>query len=235
MSEGQESPVAERLSVIGPTSLEKSIWSLDTVQIRDFSTNKHQTVDDTPFGGGAGMVIRPDVVHSALLHAHSLNPLKRKILHTHPRGKPLKQETLKKHMSESPNGVIILCGRYEGIDQRVIDYWIQNHGLEEYSIGDYILSGGEIAAQVYLDASVRLLPNALGSKESAINESFELDLLEFFHYTRPYVWNDAKVPDVLLSGHHAHIEKWRQEQAEEITKANRPDLWEVYLKNAKMR
>ncbi|CAO5679161.1 MAG: tRNA (guanine-N(1)-)-methyltransferase [Holosporales bacterium] len=214
-------------------ALDKKIWSFDTVQIRDFALDKHQTVDDTPFGGGAGMVIRPDVVDAALLKAKSLSKGDRKILFTSPRGKPLKQDDLKKNIQKHPDGVIILCGRYEGIDQRVIDFWKENHQLEEFSVGDYILSGGEIAAQVYLDATIRLLPNALGAKESSIEESFELDLLEFFHYTRPHVWNDISVPDVLLSGHHANVEKWRHQQAKEITKALRPDLWETYLKKRK--
>ncbi|MBP9752691.1 MAG: tRNA (guanosine(37)-N1)-methyltransferase TrmD [Proteobacteria bacterium] len=212
---------------------DKGIWSLDTVQIRDFAVDKHQSVDDTPFGGGQGMVIRPDVVNNALLKATSLSNANRKILFTSPRGKPLTQEVLRKNLKEFPDGAIILCGRYEGIDQRVIDYWHQNHGLEEFSIGDYILSGGEIAAQVYLDSTIRLLPDALGAKESSMEESFELDLLEFFHYTRPHVWNGIAVPDVLLSGHHANIKKWRHQQAEEITKALRPDMWETYLKKRK--
>lgn len=211
-------------------ALEKGIWSLDTVQIRDFALDKHQTVDDTPFGGGQGMVMKPDVVHDALIHAKSLSSKQRPVVYMSPRGKRLDHIILKEHLKKYENGVIILCGRYEGIDQRVIDFWDQTDLLEEISIGDYILSGGEVAAQVYLDALIRLMPDAVGTKESVIEESFELDLLEFFHYTRPYAWNGYSVPDVLMSGHHAKIKEWRQSQAEEITKLRRPDLWESYLK-----
>jgi tRNA (guanine37-N1)-methyltransferase len=210
-------------------ALDKKIWLLDTVDIRDFALDKHRTVDDKPFGGGAGMVIRPDVVHNALIKAQAMGG-NRKIIYMSPRGKTLQQNMLHHHIKDYPEGSIILCGRYEGIDQRVIDHWTQNYGLEEVSVGDYILSGGEIPAQLYLDAIIRLLPNVLGAKESIIEESFELDLLEFFHYTRPYDWNDVLVPDVLLSGHHGKIKDWRHEKAKEITKEKRPDIWEKYLK-----
>lgn len=208
-------------------ALEKNIWTLDTINIRDFAKDKHNTVDDTPYGGGAGMVIRPDVVHGALEKAYQQNP-DRHIIYMSPRGETLTQKKLHSNIQNYPKGSIILCGRYEGIDQRVIDYWSSNHQLEEISIGDYILSGGEIAAQVYLDALIRLLPNALGNKFSALEESFELDLLEFFHYTKPYEWNGVSVPDVLLSGHHKHIEQWRHNQSQEITKKKRPDLWKKF-------
>jgi tRNA (guanine37-N1)-methyltransferase len=210
-------------------ALQKKIWSFDTVQIRDFAIDKHLTVDDSPFGGGAGMVMRPDVVHQSLRSAQKKNHSKRKILFTSPRGKPLEQETLKEHVRDFPSGVIILCGRYEGIDQRVIDFWKQHEYLEEFSIGDYILSGGEGAAQVYLDAAIRLLPDALGAKESLEVESFEENLLECSHYTRPSIWNDISVPDILLTGHHAHIQQWRHEEAREITQKLRPDLWRKYV------
>lgn len=210
-------------------ALDKKIWTLDTVDIREFALDKHKTVDDKPFGGGPGMVIRPDVVHNALIKAQAMGG-NRKIIYMSPRGKTLHQSMLHSHIKDRPHGSIILCGRYEGIDQRVIDHWTQNHGLEEVSVGDYILSGGEIPAQLYLDGVIRLLPNVLGAKESIIEESFELDLLEFFHYTRPYAWNDVLVPDVLLSGHHGNIKDWRHEKAKEITKEKRPDLWEKYLK-----
>lgn len=214
-------------------ALDKNIWKLDTLQIRDFALDKQQTVDDNPFGGGAGMLMKADVVHDALLHANTLNEKKRKIIFMSPHGKTLKQKDLHSHIETNPDGVIILCGRYEGIDHRVIDYWQKNHALEEVSIGDYILSGGEVGAQVYLDATVRLLPGALGAKESAIEESFELDLLEFYHYTRPYAWKDVSVPEVLLSGHHNKIKEWRFEKAKEITRLKRPDLWEIYTKKLK--
>ena len=208
-------------------ALEKGVWKMDTVDIREFAQDKHKTVDDKPFGGGAGMVLRPDVVHEAMQHAYSLGE-KRKILYMSPRGKTLSQKMLHEHVKSHPEGSIILCGRYEGIDQRVIDYWQKEHDLEEVSVGDYILSGGELPAQLYLDAIVRLLPDALGSSESSKEESFELDLLEFFHYTRPGTWNGISVPDVLLSGHHENIQKWRHEQSKEITKKRRPDIWEDF-------
>lgn len=211
-------------------ALENGIWKLDTIQIRDFASGNHKAVDDTPFGGGAGMVMKPDVLHEALSHAHKQNKGKRKIIYMSPRCKPLKQNDLHKNLRTYPDGAIILCGRYEGVDQRVIDYWKENHDLEEVSIGDYILSGGELGAQVYLDATVRLLDNAVGAKESLQIESFELDLLEFSQYTRPYVWNNIEVPEVLVSGNHQKIDTFREQQSYEITKKNRPDLWEIYKK-----
>lgn len=210
-------------------ALDKKIWMLDTVQIRDFAQDKHQTVDDTPFGGGQGMLMKADVVDAALTYSKNLSVLNRPIIHMSPRGKRLDQPLIRKHLDCYQDGVIILCGRYEGIDQRVIDYWQEEQILEEVSIGDYILSGGEVAAQVYLDALVRLLPGAVHSHESVIEESFEENLLEFYHYTRPVMWKDRSVPDVLLSGHHAKINEWRLKQSEQITKERRPDLWEKYL------
>lgn len=209
-------------------ALEKNLWQLDTLQIRDFAYDAYQKVDDTPFGGGAGMVMKAEVVHEALCCAYAKGSQNRKIIYLSPRGKPLTQEMLRDNLKMYPDGVILLCGRYEGIDQRVIDLWKEGYALEEVSIGDYILSGGEVAAQVYLDASVRLLDHAVGCKESTEIESFELDLLEFSQYTKPYAWKNISVPDILLSGHHEKIARFRYEQACEITRLNRPDLWDIH-------
>jgi len=208
-------------------ALEDGIWNLNTVAIRDFSLSKHNTVDDTCFGGGAGMVLRPDVVDRALDAATKENPEGR-IIYLTPRGKPLIQEDVRELALHSP-GMVILCGRYEGVDQRVLDDWQERRGLEEYSLGDYILSGGEIAAFALLDACIRLLPGVVGSEESLQDESFELELLEYPQYTRPQQWNDRMVPDVLLSGHHQKIQDWRREQAKRITRERRPDLWAKYI------
>lgn len=209
-------------------ALEDGIWRLDSVQIRDFALDKHKTVDDTPMGGGAGMILKPDVVDAALTAACSLGNQDRRRIYLTPRGKPLNQELIKEYAYES-SGLILLCGRYEGIDQRVVDHW----NLEEVSIGDYVLSGGEIAAHVLLDACVRLIPGVIGKQKSLENESFELGILEYPQYTKPRNWNNKIVPDVLLSGDHQKIAQWRQEQAEMITQERRPDLWQKYLNKMK--
>jgi len=213
-------------SLVG-RALDEGRWSLDTIQIRDFALDKHNTVDDTPCGGGAGMVMRPDVVTGGLESADQRFPLAKKVFLT-PRGKPLTQE--KVHELADGPGVILLCGRYEGIDQRVLD----EHGdIEEISIGDYVLSGGESAATVLLDACVRLLPGVIGKEASHEDESFEEGLLEYPHYTRPREWRAREVPEVLLSGHHEKILAWRKNQAQRITQERRPDLWERYCDEVK--
>ena len=196
-------------------ALEAGIWSVSAVDIRGFATDRHRTVDDTPFGGGAGMVLRPDVVDAAIGSVADGRPL---VVMT-PRGAPLRQGLVRR-LAEGP-GVVLLCGRYEGIDQRVIEA----RGAIEVSIGDYVLSGGELAAMVLLDAVVRLLPGVMGAAESAEEESFSGGLLEYPHYTRPAAWQGREVPPVLLSGNHAAIAAWRRAQSEAVTRARRPDLW----------
>lgn len=196
-------------------ALQAGVWSLQAVNIRDFATDRHRSVDDTPFGGGAGMVMRADVVDAALASVVDDRP----VIFLTPRGRALTQADARLYAEGS--GVILLCGRYEGVDQRVIEA----RGMEEVSIGDYVLSGGELPALVLLDATVRLLPGVMGAAESAAEESFSGQLLEYPHYTRPAEWQGRRVPDVLLSGHHAAITAWRQAEAERITRERRPDLW----------
>jgi tRNA (guanine37-N1)-methyltransferase len=185
-------------------ALGEQIWSLDVTDIREFGLGKHRKVDDTPFGGGAGMVMRPDVVP---------------IVYLTPRGRRFTQADAQRFASM--DGIILVCGRYEGIDQRVIEA----RSMEEYSIGDYVLSGGELAALVLLDSVVRLLPGVMGAAESAIDESFSAGLLEYPHYTRPAEWAGKSVPDLLLSGNHAAVAAWRQTESEQLTLRRRPDLW----------
>ena len=201
-------------------ALEEGLWSIKTVDIRDFGADKQQTVDDTPFGGGAGMVMRADVIDAALMSLDK--SVKLPLIYVTPRGKPLTQIRVKELTSAA--GVILLCGRYEGIDNRVIDAW----NIEEVSLGDFILSGGELAAMALIDSCVRLLPGVVGNKLAPIEESFEEGLLEYPHYTRPREWDGREVPEILLSGHHEKIRVWRQNQAEKITQERRPDLWEKY-------
>ena len=205
-------------------ALENGIWSLDAVHIRDFAEGKHRNVDDTPAGGGAGMVLRPDVVSRAIDHVTGEGDMRPRILLS-PRGKPLTQG--KVHQLKDAGGVILLCGRFEGVDQRVID----GRDLEEISIGDYILSGGELGAMVLMDAVVRLLPGVMGKIASGEDESFESGLLEYPHYTRPSVWEGREIPEILTSGHHGNIDKWRQQQAIELTRERRPDLYGEWLKS----
>ena len=202
------------LSLAG-RALSAGIWSLDTVDIRDFAADRHRTVDDTPFGGGAGMVMRPDVIDAAVASIADDRP----ILALTPRGRPFTHPVAAR-LAAGP-GVILLCGRYEGIDQRVIEA----RGMEEVSIGDYVLSGGELPAMVILDTAVRLLPGVMGAAASAEEESFSAGLLEYPHYTRPAEWAGRRVPEVLLSGNHAAIATWRREQSERLTRERRPDLW----------
>lgn len=218
-------------------ALDRGDWSFNAINIRDFATDNHKTVDDTPYGGGAGMVMRADVIESALLSVEGgrnaparlrqnkqVKPSRK--IYLSPRGKVLNQ-ALAKELSQEEN-ITLLCGRYEGIDQRVLDA----HEFEEISIGDYVLSGGEPAAIILMDACIRLLPGVMGNEDTADNESFGANtggLLEYPHYTRPAEWTDSHgnthaVPEVLKNGDHTKIEQWRKEQSEEITKAVRPDL-----------
>jgi tRNA (guanine37-N1)-methyltransferase len=201
-------------------ALDDGVWSINTVDIRDFAANNKQTVDDAPFGGGVGMVMRADVIDAALFSVNKSNKLP--LIYVTPRGKPLTQARVKE-LAASP-GVILLCGRYEGIDNRVIDAW----AIEEVSLGDFVLSGGEPAALALIDACVRLLPGVIGNKLASVEESFEGGLLEYPHYTRPRDWDGREVPEILLSGHHEKVKVWRQTQAEHITRERRPDLWEKY-------
>ena len=196
-------------------ALDDGIWSLDVTDIRDFGTGKHRKVDDTPFGGGAGMVMRPDVVDAAVGPVADGRP----VIYLTPRGRRLTQADAVRFASG--DGLILVCGRYEGVDQRVIEA----RAMEEFSVGDYVLSGGELAALVLLDAVVRLLPGVMGAAESALDESFSGGLLEYPHYTRPAEWAGRTVPDVLRSGNHAAVAAWRQAESEQITMRRRPDLW----------
>jgi len=205
-------------------ALKDGLWALNIHNIRDFALDKHNTVDDPPLGGGHGMVMRPDVTGAALDHVLSsgARPATPHLLYPSPRGRVLDQAYVRQ-LSQGP-GTVILCGRYEGLDQRVIDHY----QLTEVSIGDYILSGGEQAAMVILDAIVRLLPGVMGKQLSHQQESFETGLLEHDHYTQPRDWRGLDVPEVLLSGHHQQIKDWRQQNAEMKTKQRRPDLWNNY-------
>jgi tRNA (guanine37-N1)-methyltransferase len=259
-----------------------SIWDLHIINIRDFAKDKHKKVDDTPYGGGAGMVMRPDVVHDALTHALGLyHPHIPTILFMSPRGQvfsqnmavslmgnnsgPLVTNSSKSVLMEgetarrtavylsvyedsstestqqkadykelrerSSDGMIILCGRYEGIDQRVIDIWKTEHGMLEVSIGDFVLFGGELPAMIVIDACIRQITGIMNNPDSTKIESFSVDLLEYPQYTKPSTWRGESVPEVLLSGNHGEIERWRLEQSEEITKELRPDLWGRYRSN----
>ena len=198
-------------------ALSRQLWSLTAKNIRDHGIGRHRAVDDTPAGGGPGMVIRCDVLASALDAALPRDDPRPKLLMS-PRGTPLTQARVRA-LAAGP-GAVIVCGRFEGVDERVIEA----RGLEEVSIGDYVLSGGEIAAMVLLDACVRLLPGVMGQDDSGTEESFEGGLLEYPHYTRPRVWEERAIPDVLLSGNHAEIARWRRAEAERITRERRPDL-----------
>ncbi len=199
-------------------ALERAIWSLDVRDIRAVATDRHRTVDDTPSGGGLGMVLKADVLAAAIDAAAPADDPRPRLLMS-PRGVPLDQARVRA-LAAGP-GALVVCGRFEGVDQRVIE----GRGLEEVSIGDYVLSGGEIAAMVLLDAVVRLLPGVMGKEASGEDESFSHGLLEYPHYTRPAVWEGRAVPDVLVSGDHGRIDRWRREQSEALTRVRRPDLW----------
>jgi tRNA (guanine37-N1)-methyltransferase len=202
-------------------ALAEGLWQLDTVNIRDFGLGNYAQVDDTPYGGGAGMVMRADVLEAAL---NSVDPGGRPLIYLTPRGAPLTQAMVR-DLSQQP-GAVVLCGRYEGVDQRFIDHY----PWQEISIGDYILAGGEVAAMVLLEAVTRLLPGVMGKEASHQLESFEGGLLEHPHYTRPAIWQGREVPEVLASGHHKQIDTWRQKEAEALTQARRPDMWAKYRK-----
>ena len=205
-------------------AMEAGSWSLKVTDIRDFGLGRHRSVDDTPFGGGAGMVLRPDVLDAAIGSvADGSVADERPLIVLTPRGAPLTQKRVRE-LAEGP-GVILLCGRFEGIDQRVIEA----RQAEEISIGDYVLSGGEIASLVLLDAAIRLLPGVMGAADSAVEESFSAPLLEYPHYTRPAVWAERAVPETLTSGNHAAIAAWRLEAARQTTKTRRPDLYNQYI------
>lgn len=200
-------------------ALQQEKWSCETVQIRDFATDKHKTVDDTPAGGGAGMVLKADVLGRAIDHVSPENDDRPRLLMS-PRGKPLNQKKVREFADHK--GLVIVCGRFEGVDQRVID----GRDLLEVSVGDYILSGGEVAALTLLDAVVRLLPGVMGNVESGAQESFENGLLEHPHYTKPAKWEGREIPAVLTSGNHQKVAAWQRDQALALTRKRRPDLLE---------
>jgi tRNA (guanine37-N1)-methyltransferase len=200
-------------------ALEAGIWQLETVDIRDFARDKHRSVDDAPFGGGPGMVMRPDVLDAAIVGAGGSGPL----ILLSPRGRPLVQKRVR--ALAAMTGVRLICGRFEGVDERVLEA----RSVEEVSLGDFVLSGGEPAAIALIDACVRLLPGVIGCTEALAEESFSEGLLEYPHYTRPQLWQERAVPEVLVSGDHQRVRAWRQEQAERLTRERRPDLWQRTL------
>ncbi|MCA0997417.1 tRNA (guanosine(37)-N1)-methyltransferase TrmD [Alloyangia pacifica] len=203
-------------------ALQDGLWQLNTIHLRNFGEGKHRNVDDTPAGGGAGMVMRADVMGRAIDHARARIDQRAPLIYLSPRGRRFDQQ-MAQHLAQSP-GVTMICGRFEGLDQRVIDHY----RIIEVSLGDFILTGGELAAQMMLDATIRLIPGVLGNAASTEEESFSSGLLEHPQYTRPAEWEGHRIPDVLLSGNHAAIEAWRRQQSEEITRARRPDLWAAH-------
>lgn len=212
-------------------ALQNGLWSLDVVNIWDFTVDKHSTVDDSPYGGGTGMIMKPDVVSRAVEFALHERP-RAQVIYPSPRGKPLTQ-SLAKELKDL--NLVILCGRFEGVDQRAIDH----HDMLEVSLGDFVLSGGEIAAMAILDACVRLLPGVIGKESALAEESFNntseyAGLLEYPHYTRPSFWNGMPVPEVLLSGNHEQIRLWRLEQAKKVTEARRPDLMDKWKREKEL-
>ena len=204
-------------------AMAKNLWSLNLINIRDSATDKHKTVDDTPYGGGTGMLLKPDVLAKSI--DQNTNNDGERIFYLTPKGKKFDQN-LAKNLSKAKSFSLI-CGHFEGVDERVLS----TRNIEEISIGDYILSGGETAAFVVLDSVIRLLPGVLGNEKSAIDETFENGLLEYPQYTKPQIWEQKSVPEVLLSGDHAKIKDWRLSQSEAITRDRRPDLWHKYKKN----
>ena len=202
-------------------ALDKKLWSLEVINIRDYAKDKHQTVDDTPFGGGSGMLMRPDIIANSL--DKKISDKNESIIYLSPKGKKFDQTYAKKILNKNIN---IICGHFEGIDQRLLE----TRNIEEVSVGDFILSGGEIGALIVIDAAVRLIPGVLGNSDSLIDETFERNLLEYPQYTKPKKWENKDVPEVLLSGDHAKIKGWRLEQSKDITRRRRPDLWEKYKK-----
>jgi len=204
-------------------ALESGIWRLETVDFRTFARDKHRSVDDSPAGGGAGMVLRPDVLAAAIDGVRAGAEVQRPLVYLSPRGAPLCQKRVQT-LAEGP-GVVLICGRFEGVDERLL----QTRGIEEISLGDFVLSGGEPAAIALLDAVVRLLPGVTGNPGTLAEESFEAGLLEYPHYTKPGEWEGMPIPPVLLSGNHAQIRAWRKAMSEEITRQRRPDLWRRYV------
>lgn len=210
------------LSLTGK-ALDFGLWQLETIDLRTFGDGKHRNVDDTPAGGGAGMVLRADVVDAAFRHARIGTPVDRArwpVIYLSPRGAPFTQATARR--LAQAEGLTLLCGRFEGVDQRVLD----RHQVEEISLGDFVLTGGEIAAQAILDATVRLIPGVLGNAASTDEESFSDGLLEHPHYTRPAIWEGQEIPAVLQSGNHAEIARWRRQKSEDLTRERRPDMWD---------
>ena len=207
---------------IAGKALVNNLWSLNTINIRDFSNDKNGKVDDVPFGGGHGMVLKPEVLDRALKSVVNHNGPR---IYLSPRGRKFDQSFAKDLSKEK--GVVFICGRYEGVDER----FLTHNDIQEVSVGDYVLSGGEIGAQLIMDATIRLLPNVIGNSQGLVEESFEGDLLEYPLYTQPRVWNGIEVPEVLLSGDHKKIEIWKIKMSEKITKLRRPDLWSKYIKS----
>ena len=211
-------------------ALKKKIFEINAINIRDFSRTKSKTVDDKPFGGGAGMIIKPDVLQHSLNYAKKINEkVEKRILYFSPSGKKINQKFVNDLIDFRE--VILICGKYEGVDQRFIDY----NKIEEISLGDYIISGGVLAAFILIDACVRLIPEVLGNNNSLTVESFNDNLLEYSQYTKPYEWKNLKVPEILLSGNHKKISDWRLKNSLEKTKKVRPDLYELYLKENKRK
>ena len=204
-------------------ALEKKLWSLEVINIRDYAMNKHKTVDDTPFGGGSGMVMRADVIANSL--DKNIPDKEEQIIYLSPKGKKFDQSYAKKIMKKNIN---IICGHFEGVDERLLE----TRNIEEVSVGDFVLSGGEAASFLVIDTLLRLIPGVLGNPDSLAEETFERNLLEYPQYTKPQKWEEKDIPDVLLSGDHAKIKDWRLSQSEDITRRRRPDLWKKY-KNKK--
>ena len=209
-------------SSLAGKALKNGLWNLNKINIRDFANNKNGKVDDVPFGGGHGMVINPEVLDKAL---KSVSAYEGPRIYLSPRGKKFDQAIARNLSKEK--GAVFICGRYEGVDER----FLIHNDVTEVSVGDFILSGGEIGAQLIIDATVRLLPNVIGNSLGLVEESFENNLLEYPLYTYPRVWNELEVPEVLLSGDHKRIKKWKTEMSEKITKSKRPDLWSKYIKS----
>ena len=211
-------------SVLGESltgkALKDGIWQLETYDLRDYGIGKHRNVDDTPAGGGAGMVLRADVLEAAITDARRAARGTMPLIYLSPRGKPFNQQ-MAQRLAQT-DGATMLCGRFEGVDERVLEHF----GIEEISLGDFVMTGGELAAQAMIDATVRLLPGVLGNAESAVEESHSNGLLEHPQYTKPAEWQGRAIPDVLLSGNHAKIAEWRREMSEAMTKDRRPDMWE---------
>jgi len=208
-------------------ALQEGLWQLEAIDLRQFGLTKHRNVDDTPAGGGAGMVLRPDVLGNAIEHAMADTTTAPQggnwpLIYLSPRGRRMDQAMMQS--LARCDGMTLLCGRFEGVDERVLDHY----NIQEVSLGDFVMTGGELAAQALIDGTVRLIPGVLGNQASTEEESFSSGLLEHPQYTRPAEWKGRKIPDVLMSGHHGKIARWRQEMSEEITRARRPDLWEAY-------